>query len=103
MDGTTRGRARDTHTVAWQMASAVRAKRRANFEAGREDVRVVLRAWREAADTVRAGAAKWAIITGTRQRRSIDHHWQRACTSQCPRSGQAVSPGMPECCWHGCD
>ena len=49
--------------VAWQMASAVRAKRRANFEAGREVVRVVLRAWREAADTVRAGAAKW------------DHHW----------------------------
>ena len=64
--------------IAWQMASAVRAQRRANFEAGREVVRVVLRAWREAADTVRAGAAKW------------DHHWYSSAAQHLsPQIGRA--------------
>ena len=48
-----------TLRLEWQHASARAAQRRADMEASRGTLRTLLRAWREVADDVRAGAAKW--------------------------------------------
>ena len=45
--------------LTWQRATEREAQRRSDLEAGRGVLRVLLRAWREVTDDVRAGAAKW--------------------------------------------
>ena len=44
---------------SWQQAAAPVIAWRTRMEAGRGVLRVLLRAWREIVDDVRAGAAKW--------------------------------------------
>ena len=61
--------------VVWQRRSAPQTTRRETFEAGREIARVILRAWREVTDKVRAGAAANGTTIGTPRGHTIDRGW----------------------------
>ena len=45
--------------IRWKECSIKEVTRRNNMEKGRETLRLIMRAWREVADGVKAGATKW--------------------------------------------
>ena len=64
---------------AWQHAAAPVVTRRSQMETGRGTLRVILRAWREVVDDVRAGAAKWEGRWQTAQATPIPTRRQYVC------------------------